>query len=156
LALLLVGFVFLSRLNQQRKRELAEQAQEVEKERNGIDGRLKEALLEAKDEAHRLRKEVERENREQRQELQRTERRLSQREEGIERRSEALEKRDQLVEKKEKETEHLRTLVEKERLRWREELERVAGLTAEEARRNVLEETEQEARHEAAMLLEQI
>jgi ribonuclease Y len=60
------------------------------------------------------------------------------------------------VEEKEAEIGRLREGAEKERQHWREEVERVANLTAEDARRLVLEEAEREARHEAAMLLEQI
>jgi len=138
------------------RRSLSKLQQELEKESTGLEARRKEALLEAKDEAHRLRKEIERENRDRRQDLQRTERRLSQREETIERRAEALEKRERLIEGKEGEVGRLRELAEGERQHWREEVERVAGLNAEEARRLVLEEAEREARHEAAVLLEQI
>jgi len=149
-------FLFLVRLHHARKRKLAEQEQDLEKDRQGLDARRKEALLEAKDEAHRLRKEIEKENRDRRQDLQRTERRLGQREEGIERRAESLEKRERQIEDKEGEVARLRDLAERERQHWREEIERAADLSAEEARRLVLEEAEKEARHEAAMLLEQI
>ncbi len=151
-----VAVLLLRRYHQRQRAALTKLEQELEKENAAIEARRKEALLEAKDEAHRLRKEVERENRERRQDLQRTERRLSQREETIERRAEALEKRDRQVDEKEAEVVQARELAEKERQHWREEVERVANLTAEDARRIVLEEAEKESRHEAAMLLEQI
>jgi ribonuclease Y len=139
-----------------RMREVADAEGELERERKDLDARKKEALLEAREEGHRLRKEIERENRGRRQEVQRMERRLTQREEGLERRIDALDKRERIVEEKESELGRLRDQVQKERERWREELERVAGLTTEEARRIVLTEVEKEARHEAAMLLEQV
>jgi ribonucrease Y len=151
-----VMFVLLRWHLLQQRKSLSKLQQDLEKESAGLEARRKEALLEAKDEAHRLRKEIERENRDRRQDLQRTERRLSQREETIERRAEALEKRERLIEGKEGEVGRLKELAENERQHWREEVERVAGLSAEEARRLVLEEAEREARHEAAMLLEQI
>jgi ribonuclease Y len=156
LALLAIVFFILTRRYQRQQRRVADREQELDKERSSIEARRKEALLEARDEAHRLRREVERENRERRQELQRTERRLGQREEGLERRGEAMEKRERVLDEKEKEIAQLRDLAEKERVHWREELERASGLTMEEARRIVLEEADREARHEAAMLLEQI
>jgi ribonuclease Y len=155
-ALFVAAFLLVLRFHQGRKRRLAEAERQLEQAHSEIQAKRKEALLEAREEAHRLRKEIERENRERRQELQRTERRLSQRDESLERRGEALEKRERAVQDKESELARLRDATERERQRWREELERVAGLSAEEARRVVLEEAEKEARHEAAMLLEQI
>jgi ribonuclease Y len=154
--LFIVAFLLVVRFHQSRKRGLTQAQRELEQAHSEIEAKRKEALLEARDEGHRLRKEIERENRDRRQELQRTERRVSQREESLERRGEALEKRERSVEDKEQEVSRLRDLADKERLRWREELERAAGLSSEEARRMVLAEAEQEARHESAMLLEQI
>ncbi len=139
-----------------RMRQVDEARRELEKSRQEIDARRKEALLEAREEAHRLRKEIEKENRERRHELQRTERRLSQREEGLERRMDALDKRERSMDQKERDVDRLREMANQERLRWREEVERVASLSLEDARRIVLDEAEKEARHEAAMLIEQI
>lgn len=139
-----------------RMRQVDEARRELEKSRQEIDARRKEALLEAREEAHRLRKEIEKENRERRHELQRTERRLSQREEGLERRMDALDKRERSMDQKERDVDRLREMANQERLRWREEVERVANLSLEDARRIVLDEAEKEARHEAAMLIEQI
>ena len=155
-AFLAAGLLYFFRWRQVQKRRLSEHEQSLEQERLSVEARRKEGLLEAKDEAHRLRREIEKENRDRRQDLQRTERRLSQREEGIERRAEALEKRERQIGDKENEVARVRELAERERQHWREEIERAAGLSAEEARRLVLEEAEKEARHEAAMLLEQI
>lgn len=156
-ALLLAGYYFLLVPRYWRRMRQVEDAErEVEKARSEIDARRKEAMLEAREEGHRLRKEIEKENRERRQELQRTERRLSQREESLERRSDALEKRERAIEQQEREVTRAREMAERERSRWREALERVAGMGMEEARRMVLDEAQKEARHEAAMLLEQI
>ena len=139
-----------------RMRAVDEIERELARSRDEIDAKRKEALLEAREEGHRLRREIEKENRERRQEMQRMERRLSQRDESLERRTEALDKRERAIEQKENEVNRLREMAEKERAAWREELERVAGMTMEDARRIVMIEAEKEARHEAAMLLEQI
>jgi ribonuclease Y len=155
-ALLVVGFLWVLRFHQTRKRRQEQAEHELEQGRGELEAKRKEALLEARDEAHRMRKEIERENRDRRQELQRMERRLNQRDESLERRGEQLEKRERQIEGKETEVSRLREIAEKERQHWREELERAAGMTAEEAKRLVLEEAATEARHEAAMLLEQI
>jgi ribonuclease Y len=139
-----------------RMREVTDAEQELEGAQRALEARRKELMLEAREEAHRFRKEVERENRERRQELQRTERRLHQREENIERRTEALEKRDRTVQEKDAELSRLSELAVKERAKWRQELESLAGLGTEEARKIVLAEAEREARHDAAVLIEQI
>lgn len=139
-----------------RMREVAEAERQLEEERKQLEARRKEAMLEAREESHRLRKEIDRENRERRQELQRAERRLTHREETLERRTEGLDKREHSIEDKEREVQRLRETAEKERGRWREELERLAGMTMQDARKIVLDEAETEARHEAGILLEQV
>ena len=156
IVLLVVGYLLVVRSYLRRKRKVAETEQELEHARKEIDGRRKEAQLEAREEAHRVRKEIEAENRGRQQELQRTERRLNQRDESLERRMNVLEKRERTAQEREAEIDRLREQAEKERQHWREELERVAALSADDARRIVLEEAEKEARHEAAMLLDQI
>jgi len=156
IVLLVVGYLLVVRSYLRRKRKVAETEQELEHARKEIDGRRKEAQLEAREEAHRVRKEIEAENRGRQQELQRTERRLNQRDESLERRMNVLEKRERTAQEREAEIDRLREQAEKERQHWREELERVAALSADDARRIVLEEAEKEARHEAAVLLDQI
>jgi len=156
IALLVVFFVLLVRAHLRGRRELAEGKRELDDALKEIEARRKEAVLEAREEAHRLRKEVERENRDRRHEIQRMERRLSQREEALDRRMEAIEQRERGLRDREAQLEQLRQQAENERRRWQEDLERIAGLSREEARRIVLEEVEREARHEAAMRLEQI
>jgi len=156
IVLLVVGYLLVVRSYLRRKRKVAETEQELEHARKEIDGRRKEAQLEAREEAHRVRKEIEAENRGRQQELQRMERRLNQRDESLERRMNVLEKRERTAQERETEIDRLREQAEKERQHWREELERVAALSADAARRIVLEEAEKEARHEAAMLLDQI
>jgi len=155
--LLLAGYYFLLVPRYWRRmREVEDAQREIESERNELEAKRKEALLEAREESHRLRREIEKDNRERRQELQRLDRRLTQREESLERRTDALEKRERSIEQKVTEVTRQREMVEKEREHWRSELERLAGISMEDARRTVLEEAEKEARHEAAMRLEQI
>ena len=116
----------------------------------------KEMVLEAKEEVYKLRSDAEKENKERRAELQRNERRLFQREEsldkkldGVEQREKALALREQNMDKTEAEITELR---EKEL----QELERISGLTQESAKDMLLESVEQEARHDAAILVRDI
>lgn len=124
---------------------LARAAQEAE-------ARKKEAVLEAKEEVHRLRQEFDRETKERRAEVQRLERRLLQKEEQMDRKMEQLERKEEAMGRKERDLERREQgLVDLER-RKLEELERISGLTTEEARKIFLANIEQEARAEAARI----
>ncbi|MEA4884603.1 MAG: ribonuclease Y [Clostridia bacterium] len=126
---------------------------EAEKE---AEGKKREAILEAKEDAHKMRGEVERENRDRRFELQRTERRLLQKEETLDRKSDQLEKKESALERREKEIE--KTHVEAEAMfgKQRQELERIGGLTSDQAREQLLHEVEIDVRHEAAVMIKEI
>src|SRR4030065_593911 len=65
----------------------------------------------------------------------------------------AREKQDRTSDQRERDASRAQEMAEQERSRWREEIERVAGMSMDEARRIVLAEAEKDARHEAAMLL---
>jgi len=124
-------------------------------ERSG-EAKKKEALLEAKEEIHRSRTEFEREAKERRTELQRLERRLVQKEENLDRKMDSLEKKEESLGKKEaeldKSQEKIQDLYEKQL----SELERLSGLTSEEARKVLLANVEQEIKHETAMMIKDL
>jgi ribonuclease Y len=120
------------------------------------ESKKREALLEAKDEAFRIKRDAEREIREQRAELQRLERRLVQREEVLDRKLESLEKRDQTLAQREQEVAKAREDAEALRQAGRQELERVAGLTAEQARQELLQKAEADIRYEVAQTARKI
>jgi ribonuclease Y len=159
-AVVVAAFVFLrvkveplrKEIDLQRE-SLAKQKEEADKD---IEARRKEALVAAKEEVYRLRAEMERENREKRAEIGRLERRLAQREESLDRRVEALEKREGSLSDREVEADRLRDELQNLLGRQRAELERVAGLSADEARAHVMREVEDETRHEAARLIRDI
>jgi len=125
-------------------------------ERAEIEKQRAEALLRAKEEAEALRKEVERENKERRQELQRAERRLAQKDETLERRLAGLEKRERKLNQRERELEEAWKQVEVLREEHRAELERLSGITADQAKELLLRQVEHEIRQEAAQLIKQI
>lgn len=116
----------------------------------------KETILEAKEEAHRLRSEAERDARERRAEIQRSERRLIQKEESLDRKIENIEKKEESITKKEQ------ILIDKQQeldgflARQMEELERISGYTVEEAKAILLANTEKEVRHEASIMIKEI
>lgn len=128
----------------------------IEEAQKEAEAKKREAVLEAKEEAHRIRNEVERESRERRNELQRFERRLLQKEEALDRKTEALERKEANLHRQEEANQKLREELEELRRKQVSELERISGLTTEEARTILLQNVEKEVRHEAAMLIKQI
>jgi len=116
----------------------------------------KELLLEAKDEALRLRTAVEAELRERRGDLQRQERRLQQREENLDRKVEATEKRERAIQQREKEIEGLRAEVEGLKKLQRQELERISGLTQDQAKETLLLTIEEEVKQDAGRRVREI
>ena len=116
----------------------------------------KETILEAKEEVLRLKGELDKEINDRRSEQKRAENRVAQREETLDRKLDNLEKREELLNLKAEDI--TRRLKEAEALRDRQagELERIAGLTAEEATRAIIARVEKEAYHDAAALVRDI
>jgi ribonuclease Y len=123
----------------------------------------KEAVLEAKDKLYQARADFERENRERRQELQNQERKLTQKEENLEKKVDLVEKRESDVVRRERDlTAREKVAVEKEErfergLReQRQMLEKIASMSAEEAKRQLMVSMEDEAKYEAAKTIKRI
>ncbi|MCQ2457156.1 MAG: ribonuclease Y [Clostridia bacterium] len=116
----------------------------------------KEEILKAKAENDREKAENDRELRERRNEVQRTERRLSQREETLEKKADNLEAREEGLNKKNEELQKLREEAEQYRDKQHTELERIAGLTADEAKQIIVERVQKEAFHDAAAMVRDI
>ncbi|MGE5586828.1 MAG: ribonuclease Y [Clostridia bacterium] len=127
--------------------------EEAEKE---AEAAKREILLEAKEETHRLRNEIEQEERTRRAELQRTERRLLQKEESLDRKLEALERKEESITRKERELEAAKEELAKLHAEQRAELQRISGLSSEEAKALLLRDIENEMRHEAAVMIRDI
>lgn len=154
---LLAGYLW-RKVESERKIGSAEaRAEEILREATrDAEARKKEAVLEAKEEVHRLRGEFERETRERRAEIQRLERRLLQKEEQLDRKVETLERKEESLSRRERELERQSQLLSELEQRKLQELERISGLTTEDARRLFLSQIEQESRSEAARLIREI
>jgi len=113
------------------------------------ENKKKEALLEIKDRQIRERNQLERETRERRIELQRMERRLIQKEENFEKRQEYLENQDRTLGNREKLLVEREQALSLEQEKWVKELERISGLSAEDAKRLLIQSLENEALREA-------
>ena len=113
-------------------------------------------MLEAKDEAYRIRTEAEQEVKERRAELQHSEKRLIQKEESMDRKYEALEQKEQSMQRTEAQIEKVRASVEQLYAQQSAELERLAGLTMEEAKEQLLHKVEEEITHETAVMIKEM
>ena len=114
--------------------------------------RQKELILEAKEEQQRLQRESEDEARARRQELTQLERRLLQRDEQLDQRTDMLEGRDRKLLDREREIDQSREEVQRAHQEQVAALERVSGLSAEDAKGILLEAVREEAEHDAVKL----
>ena len=128
----------------------------IEDAKNRAEVLSKERIAEAKEEVHRLRSECDADCRERRNEVTKLEKRVLQREEQIDKKLSSLEAKEERFSKKEKELEENLASAEELNSRRRAELEKVAGLTSEEAKQSLVESVENEARHDAAILVRDI
>jgi ribonuclease Y len=128
----------------------------IEEAQKEAEGKKREAILEAKEEILKQRNEMERENKERRSELQRLERRLVQKEETLDRKVESIEKKEDILNRKEAEVDSLKKDLSNIYSRQVAELERISGLTSEDARQILLTDIEKEIQHEAALLIKEI
>ena len=128
----------------------------VENAKKEAEALKKESILEAKDEVHKIRNDFEKENRERRNEIQRLERRILQREESLDKKSEMLEKREENIAKRTQDIEEVEKSVNELYSRQRGELERISGLSSEEAKQILLDEVNKEIKHETAMMIKEI
>ncbi len=116
----------------------------------------KETILEAKEEAYRIKSENERENKERRNEIQRSERRLLQKEEMLDKKVEAVEQREENLNRKQKQVDDMEAEIKELHDRQLKELEKISGLSMDEAKEILLGNVERDARHEAAVMLREI
>ena len=120
------------------------------------ESKKKELLVEAKDEIHKSRTEYEREVKERRGEISKQERRLQQKEETLDKKQDAYERKEEELSKKIAKvdaTQNEVNLVKKSQL---EMLEKISGLTQEDAKKYLLESVENDVRHETAMKIKEI
>ncbi len=159
-----LGFYFRKRIMEARGQNLDEQASKlIEDALQEAERIKKEALVQGKDEAYQLKIETEKEIKDRTAEAQEKEKRLSQKLDQIERKIDLLDQREMELLKREQsfgrqegelteQKKKVQSLIEQQAL----ELERVAGISKEEAKRLLLEQVEGEARLEAAKILVRI
>ena len=120
------------------------------------ESKKREALVEAKEEILKAKNEHEREVKERQKELQRQENRLMQKEEALDRKTENMEKKEEQLSSKIARLEQTQAEAEAYKAQQLETLERLSGLTSEEAKEVLLKELEAEVTHESAMKIKEI
>ena len=116
----------------------------------------REALLEAKEEAIKNKNEIERESKERRAEIQRYEKRVLSKEEALDKKSEALEKKESKLNAKDADLDRLKKELETIKNSHLRELEKISGLTSEQAKEYLLKSVEEDVKHEAAVLVKEL
>ena len=120
------------------------------------EAKKKEILLEAKEQLIRERNQQERETRERRVELQRYERRVMQKEEAIDKKIAQIEKVEQTLAERERILQEREKVISEQEERYRAELERISGLSREEAKAIIIANLENEARRDAQIIINKI
>jgi ribonuclease Y len=151
------GWVIRKNTSEKKIGSAEEEAKKLVQQANdSAEAKKREAVVAAKEEVMQIRNEVEKETRERRGELQRMERRLLQKEESLDKKVETIERKEETLQKKETEVDHqkeeMAQLVTKEKA----ELERLSGLTSEEAKQLLLHSIEEEVRYESAIMIKEL
>ena len=113
----------------------------------------KEALLEVKEESLKSKNELEKETKERRAELQKYERRVQSKEESLDKKLDAVEKRDLSITRKEEELSKAKQKVDELEQKRQQELEKISGLTSEQAKEYLLKTVEDEVKHDTAVMI---
>ena len=120
------------------------------------EAKKKESLLEIKEESIKNKNELEKETKERRSELQRYEKRVLSKEEALDKKSEAIERRDAGFTAKEEELRQREAKVEELSQQRVQELERISGLTSEQAKEYLLKTVEEDVKHDTAKMIKEL
>ena len=120
------------------------------------ESKKRESLLEVKEESIKAKNELDKEIKERRAEAQRYERRVQQKEENIDKKAEAIEKKEASLASKEAELNKAKQEVSKLNEQRLQELERISGLTSEQAKEYLLRIVEDEVKHETAVMIKEM
>ena len=120
------------------------------------EAKKKESLLEIKEESIKNKNELEKETKERRSELQRYEKRVLSKEEALDKRSEAIEKREASFTAKEEQLKQREKKVDELSQQRVQELERISGLTSEQAKEYLLKTVEEDVKHDTAKMIKEL
>ena len=118
------------------------------------ESKKKEALIEAREDILKSKNEFDQEIKERRNELTRQERRVTSKEESLDKKTEALEKKDEALNRKIKENEERAAEIERLKTEELVALQRISGMSREQARDKLIEEMVEEVKHEQAIRMQ--
>lgn len=154
---MIVGYFIRKNIGEGKINNAEELAKKIiEDAKKNAESYKREAILEAKDEIHKLRTEAERENRERRNEVQRLERRVIKKEESVDRKLDSIEKKEETIAKKIKQLEEKEATINSLHEQKLKELEKLSGLTSEEAKTILLDGVKREISHETAVMIKEM
>ncbi len=154
---IIVGYMFRKYLAEGKLKSAESLAADILNDANkDAEAKKREAVLEAKEEVHSLRQELDREIKTRRSELVQLEKRLVQKEENLDRKQGSIEKKEEKIQRRMDEIENIRRKTEESHEKQIEELERISSLTFEEARTMLLQNVEDEIRHETALMIRDV
>ena len=139
----------LSSSEQKSLRVKQDAVKEAEQEKKSI-------LLDAQNQIMKERRQLEKENRDRRNEVQKYERRVQQKEDNLDKKTAILEQKQSSLNEKEGDLVEREEAVATEEKRWQTELERISGLTKDEAKKLIVQSLENEAKHDAQALINKI
>ena len=153
----LIGWAVATFIDRYRTKSMLNKAKnkllQAEKE---IQDKRREIELEKREELHRLRNALERETEKRREEFHKLSKKLIEREEILDRRLQELEKEKRKLSFKEQNLEEKKKEIEFLRIKRRKELEKIAGISAEEAKKGLLEDVKKEAEEEAFKIVQDV
>ncbi len=120
------------------------------------EAKKREGILEIKEESIRVKNELDKEIKERRAEIQKNERRIQQKEENIDRKSDAIEKKEASLNAREEELSKQKEAIARLNEERVQELERISGLTSEQAKDYLLKIVEDEVKHETAIMIKEL
>ena len=153
----LVGFIIRKKIGEAKIGSAETEAKRIlDEARADAESAKKTALLEAKEGIMSQRNEFEREMKERRAEANRLENRLNKKEENLDKKTDQLEKKNEQLDKKIKENEALKEKIEEALIDQQKKLEEISGITAEEAKDELIGRVESEVKHELAQRLDEL
>ncbi|MBQ6663774.1 MAG: ribonuclease Y [Firmicutes bacterium] len=154
---LLIGYIYRKNVGEKTIGSAEQKAKnlilDAEKKAEAIE---KEKLNDARDEARRIRTDAERDVKERRNEVKNAERRIAQKEESIDRKLENIEKKEEKITRQQQEIAQKKEEIDSFLEKKIQELEKVSGLTADEAKQILLKEIENDVRHDASLMIKEI
>ena len=153
----LVGFIIRKKIGEAKIGSAEIESKRIlDEARADAESAKKTALLEAKEGIMSQRNEFEREMKERRAEANRLENRLNKKEENLDKKTDQLEKKNEQLDKKIKENETLKEQIEEALAAQQKKLEEISGVTAEEAKEELIGRVESEVKHELAQRLDEL